>query len=128
MDFGKWSAQMDVSSALQVPSAGISKPATKPLYTVESVQAAIKDAVLIVTDGSKDIKGRGQATKNYFQSEIGKYQELIQSLNSRMAANPGQLSADGGIGTMLKVYQDQLDRATKAYSTAPDAPGFDILS
>ncbi|CAN7645969.1 hypothetical protein LJR225_005058 [Phenylobacterium sp. LjRoot225] len=119
---------MNINSTSPTLWADLAAAQSEHLKNVARLQGSTrKVADLDPTGGPKPTKGHGQATKNYFQAESEKYQGLIQSLTARVAGHPGLLSLDGDAGAMLKVYQDQLNQAMKAYATAPDAPGLDIV-
>jgi hypothetical protein len=119
---------MNINGSLPA-AAGVTKPATpaKASYTVASVQAMIKDATITMSDGPKNFKPSGQATKNFFRDEIGRYHGLIQDLKERTGGGLQDYTPEGGVKALIDTYQVQIDRANKALSTAPEAEGFDIL-
>jgi hypothetical protein len=72
-------------------------------------------------------RGSGQYTKTYISMQISEYEDRISKLEAA-TQGPGGLSAEGGIGNLIKTYREMLENSKKALVTAPDRLGlFEIL-
>ena len=116
---------------MRIDLGDISRVTGKAAEACARIQASIRAA----PDG--DVQGMvnpipmneaGRCTKNFYRAQIADAGERLKGLQAA-TEGPGGLSAEGGMGLLIKTFQDQLVASQKALATAPEKPGlFDIYA